>query len=109
MNVRNSAQVLSAASRPNVYNGSSRASCSEESLGCLRECADMRSLVQRAVPRDDTGRDAALGRALFLIRRCQVANIGSGFNEVELSRGTTPHLPLALDLLLAPGEEPKVM
>jgi hypothetical protein len=101
MNVRNSALVLSAASRPSVY--------SEESLGCRRIRADMRSLVQRAVPRDDTGSGAALGRALFLIRRCQVANIGSGFNEVELSRGTTPHLPLALDLLLPPGEEPKVM
>jgi hypothetical protein len=101
MNVRNSALVLSAASRPSVY--------SEESLGCRRIRADMRSLVQRAVPRDDTGSGAALGRALFLIRRCQVANIGSRFNEVELSRGTTPRLPLAPDLLLPPGEEPKVM
>jgi hypothetical protein len=64
--------------------------------------APMSTATRSLAPRDDTSVRAALSRALFQIRRPQLAHSRSGFDEAKLSYGATPGLSLTPYLVLPP-------
>ena len=64
--------------------------------------AAMSTATRPLAPRDDSSVRAELGRALFQIRRAQLAHSRRGFDEAELRHAATPGLSLTPRLVLPP-------